>query len=56
MPRRSATETSATIDGRKPVTSRAAAATMMAAIRPGATDRVPSAIADRRIRTVRGWG
>jgi hypothetical protein len=39
MPRRSATETSATIEGRKPVTMRAAAATAMAAPSPGTIDR-----------------
>ena len=56
MPRSSATETSATMDGRNPVTSRATAATAIAAASPGTTDRVPSAIADGRLRTVRDSG
>jgi hypothetical protein len=52
-PRRSAIETSATIEGRKPVTMRAIAATAMAAASPGAIDRDRLAIVAGLVRTAR---
>jgi hypothetical protein len=52
MPMSSAIETSATIEGRKPVTRRAAAATAIAARRPGTIDRA-LATAAGRFRTAR---
>ena len=48
MPSRSATETSATIEGRNPVTSRATMATATAAASPGAIDR--GLLSDSRMR------
>ena len=56
MPSRSATETSATIEGRNPVTSRATMATPMAAASPGPIDRALLSIADARVRTVPASG
>ena len=56
MPSRSATETSATIEGRNPVTSRATMATPIAAASPGPIDRAPLSIADARVRTVPASG
>ena len=52
IPRRRATETSATIDGRNPVRSRATMATATAAASPGPIDRAPVPIADALVRTV----
>ena len=55
MPSSSATETSATIEGRNAVTRRATAATAIAAASPGAIDRAPPAQPSvPRVRTVRG--
>ncbi len=47
--------TSATIEGRNPVTRRAARATATAAASPGAIDRAACAIETERVRTVRAW-